>query len=258
MEPMRTSRLLTLILAVALALAAAPEARAAVTPGLPDSLARLDQLYAHRDSRPALLEAQQLADAAVAAAPGDYGALWRAARVYFALSDDRGSAKADRARFGKTAWELGQRAAAANPSGVAGHYWSALGIGSYAQDMGVIRALANGIEGKFTGELQRATDLDPRYDNGNIFVAWGAYHMELPWPKRDRKKSEEMLRRALAINPASLTARLYLARLYVAQDRTGEARALLQEIAAAPAGRYDLPEERHAKAEAAQLAAQIK
>jgi tetratricopeptide (TPR) repeat protein len=251
---MRTTRLMTLILALALA----PDARAAAAPGTPESLARLDQLHGHRDSRPALLEAQRVADAAVAAAPGDYGALWRAARVYFALSDDHGSAKADRARFGKTAWELGQRAAAANPSGVAGHYWSALGIGSYAQDMGVMRALANGIEGKFTGELQRATDLDPRYDNGNIFVAWGAYHMELPWPKRDRKKAEEMLRKALAINPASLTARLYLARLYVAEDRSADARTLLQEIAAAPVGRYDVPEERHTKAEAAQLAAQIK
>jgi tetratricopeptide (TPR) repeat protein len=247
-----------LALALALAPALTPDARAAATPGLSDSVARLDQLYAHRDSRPALLEAQRVADAAVAAAPGDYGVLWRAARAYFALSDDRSGPKSERASFGKTAWELGQRAAAANPSGVAGHYWSALGIGSSAQDMGIVRALANGIEGKFTGELRRATDLDPHYDNGNIFVAWGAYHMELPWPKRDRKKAEEMLHKALTINPASLTARLYLARLYLAEDRQNEARALLQEIAAAPIGRYDLPEERHTKVEAAQMAAQIK
>ena len=96
---------------------------------------------------------------------------------------------------------------------MAGHYWAALGIGSYAEGMGALRALANGIEGKFRRPLERATALDERYDHGSIPVVWAAYYLELPWPKRDRDKAAEQLKRALAINPANLRARLYQARI---------------------------------------------
>ena len=222
------------------------------------ALGQLDALYARRDDSAALAEAQHVADAALAAAPTDYGTLWRAARVYFSLSDDPRRSGDERTRAGKTAWELAQRAVAANPNAVEGHYWSALGVGGGARELGVMRAIANGIEGKFTGELKRADALDPSYDHGSIPVIWAAYYLEIPWPKRDRKKAEESARRALQINPASLRARLYLARVYNDQDKPAEAKALLAEIAAAPVGRYDAPEERRAKHEAAQLAASIK
>jgi tetratricopeptide (TPR) repeat protein len=224
----------------------------------PSALAQLDALYAHRDDPASVAEAQHVADAAVAGAPNDYGTLWRAARAYFTVSDDPRHSGDERARAGKTAWELGQRAVAANQSGVEGHYWSALGVGGWAREMGVMRAIANGIEGKFTGELRRADALDPSYEHGSIPVVWAAYYLEIPWPKRDRKKAEENLRRALQINPASLRARLYLARLYNDEDRHAEAKTVLEEIAAAPVGRYDAPDERSAKREAAHLAASIK
>ena len=51
--------------------------------------------------------------------------------------------------------------------------------------MGVLRALANGIESKFRQPLERATAIDVRYDHGSIPVVWAAYYLELPWPKRD-------------------------------------------------------------------------
>jgi hypothetical protein len=147
---------------------------------------------------------------------------------------------------------------AANPNGVEGYYWAALGIGSYAEGMGVVRALANGIQGKFLRPLERATALDERYDHGSIPAVWAAYYLELPWPKRDRDKAAEQCRRALAINPANLRARFYLARIANDENRPAEARALLAEIAAAPVGRYDPPEERRVKKEAAELAAKVK
>ena len=123
------------------------------------------------------------------AAPRDYGALWRAARVRFTESDEPSRSEDERSRLGKEAYDLAERAIAANPNDVAGHYWAALGIGSYAEGMGVVRALANGIEGKFKRPLERATALDVRYDHGSIPVVWAAYYLELPWPKRDRDKA---------------------------------------------------------------------
>ncbi len=119
----------------------------------------------------------------------------------------------------------------------------------------MVRALANGIEGKFKRPLERATALDVRYDHGNIPVVWAAYYLELPWPKRDRARAARELQRALRINPANLRARLYQARIAIDEDRPAEAKALLAEIAAAPVGRYDPPDERRVKKEAAALGA---
>lgn len=227
------------------------------TPPLADRLARLDALHERRDQPAALDEARRIADAALAEAPGDYGVLWRAARVVFSESDDPARAKDERARLGKEGYDLALRAIAANPDGVAGHYWAALSIGSYADQIGVLRALANGVESKFKRPLERATQLDATYDHGNVPVVWAAYYLDVPWPKRDRAKAAAELRRALAINPANLRARLYQARIAVDEDRPAEARSLLQEIAAAPADRYDPPEERRVKREATALAAKL-
>ena len=217
-------------------------------------LQRLDELHARRDQKGALTEADRLVTATLALAPNDYAVLWRGARVRFTQSDERDRPEEERSRRGKEAYDLAERAIAVNPNGVEGSYWAALGIGSYAEGMGVVRALANGIEGKFTKALARAAALDVRYDHGNIPVVWAAYYLELPWPKRDRKKAAESLRQALALNPANLRARLYQARLAHDEGHAAEADGLLAAIAAAPADRYDPPEERRVKEEAAALA----
>jgi hypothetical protein len=251
MRPLALLLLLTSALGSAAASPAAP-------PSLPELVARLDALHVRRDEPTALAEARRVADSALALAPGDYGVLWRASRVAFTESDWPGRSTDERSRLGKQAYDLAERAIAADANGVAGHYWAALGIGSYAEGMGALRALANGIEGKFRRPLERATALDESYDHGSIPVVWAAYYLELPWPKRDRTKAADQLRRALAINPANLRARLYQARIAADEGHPALARALLAEIAAAPVGRYDPPEERRVKTEAATLAATVR
>jgi len=238
--------------------AAAVAASGSADPAKPSAdAARLDALHLRRDDRAALAEARRVADAAVAAAPGDYGVLWRAARERFTESDVPSRSDEERSRLGKEAYDLAERAIAANPNAVEGHYWAALGIGSYAQGMGVLRALANGIESKFRQPLERATAIDVKYDHGAIPVVWAAYYLELPWPKRDRDKAAAELKRALAINPANLRARLYQARIAADTGHPAEARALLAAIAAAPGDKYDPPEERRVKMEAAKMAGTI-
>ncbi|HEY6478037.1 MAG TPA: hypothetical protein VI456_15775 [Polyangia bacterium] len=252
-------RALALVLAIASATSAVAGLQvAAAEPALPALLARLDALHARRDEPAALAEAQRLTASALTDAPADYGVLWRAARVAFTASDLPGRSTDERSRLGKQAYDYAERAIAANPNDVAGYYWAALGIGSYAEGMGALRALANGIEGKFKRPLERATALDERYDHGSIPVIWAAYYLELPWPKRDRDKAAGQIKRALAINPANLRARLYQARIDEDEGHPAQAKALLAEIAAAPVGRYDAPEERRVKKEAAEMAATLR
>lgn len=230
--------------------------------GLARTIARLDRLHATRDQPAAPEEARRLADQAVATFPTSAEVLWRAARAYFTLADlpadtSPPRSPSQRCQLGKTAWDLAERAVAAGPEVAAAHYWAALAIGSYAEGIGVLKALTTGIEGKFKGHLQRATDLDPTYDHGSIPVIWAAYALEVPWPKRDRVRAEHQLELALRMNPDNLRARLYLARLFADTGRRAAARARLTEIAAAPVGRYDPPEERRVKKDAVELATKL-
>jgi tetratricopeptide (TPR) repeat protein len=235
---------------------AAPSAAAEPAP-LPVVLARLDELHKRRDDRAAWAEEQRLVQVVLARAPSDYGALWRAARFYFWLSDDPGLTNEQRSKWGKDGWDIAERAIAANPNDVAGYYFAAVCMGNYALGLGIMKALSKGLEGKFRERLGQAERLNLRYEQGAIDTAWGRFYEKLPWPKRDRKKAEEHLLRALQIAPGNLRARVYLAETYLNDDRPQDAKRLLDEINAAPPGRGDLPEERRARALATSLWPQL-
>jgi hypothetical protein len=235
-----------------------PTATAVATAPLGQILARVDDLHKRRDDRAALTEEQSLVQGAVARAPQDYEVLWRAARVDFWLSDDPGQSHDERSRIGKEGWDLAERAVAASPNRVEGHYWAAVCMGNYALGLGVVKALAKGMEGKFRERLGRAEQLDRTYEHGAIDTAWGRFYDKLPWPKRDREEAERRFKRAVEVNNSNLRARVYLASSYLDEDRPADAKRLLDEVAAAQAGRYDAPEERRAKAIGAGLASKLR
>jgi tetratricopeptide (TPR) repeat protein len=220
----------------------------AATAPLPSLFARVDDLYRHRDEKVAWNEQQRLIQTLIARAPNDHGVLWRAARFYFWASDDPGVAKEQRSRWGKDGWDFAERAIAVNPNDVAGYYWAAVCMGNYALGLGVVKALSLGMEGKFRDRLTRAQALNAGYEGGAAETAWGRFFDKLPWPKRDKKKAEEHLKKAIEINPNALRPRVYLASSYLDSDRAIEAKHLLDEVAAAVPGRYDAPEERRAQA----------
>jgi len=229
----------------------APGAGAAVNPSsapIPALLTRVDDLYRRRDDKVAWHEEQRLVQALIARAPNDYGVLWRAARFYFWASDDPGTSKEQRSRWGKDGWDFAEKAITVNPNDVAGYYWAALCMGNYALGLGVMKALSQGMEGKFRERLAHSQTLNAGYELGAAETAWGRFYDKLPWPKRDKKKAEEHLRKAIEMNPYALRARVFLASLYLDTDRAGEAKKLLDEVAATQVGRYDAPEDRRAQA----------
>jgi hypothetical protein len=211
--------------------------------------ARLDALYAQRDDRRVLAEQRRFLDQRAQQATADYELLWRAARVCFWLGDDPSQSAEERSKIGKIGWDYAERALALAPQKADGYYWAAVNMGNYALGLGVMKALSIGLEGKFRERLSRAEQLSPRYNNGGIGVAWGRFFEKLPWPKRDRARAEQSLRKVLAeVNPNNLRARVYLADTLAQAGHPQEAKQLLDQVAAAPVGRYDAPEERRAKA----------
>lgn len=220
------------------------------------SLREIDALHVRRDETGALPAEKKLLDELLARSPQDFEVLWRAARYAFWISDDPGLDTTRRSTVGKEGWDLAERALAREPNRVEGHYWAAVNIGNYALGLGIMKALANGLEGKFRSRLSRAEALDARYERGAIDVAWGRFFQKLPWPKRDTKQAAERFGKAIRTFPGNLRARVYLASLYEDDDKHEEAKRLLDEVLAA-AGGADPAEDRRAKALATGLLADV-
>jgi tetratricopeptide (TPR) repeat protein len=211
-------------------------------------LADADAAWTRRDEPGQVDEIRaRLADAE-RLAPDAYGVLWRQAQLNFWLSDDPDLADDRKSTLGKVAWDYGDRATRANPGGVEGWHFSAGGMGNYSLGIGILRALAQGIEGKFRERLSRAEAIDPAFQNGAIQTAWGRFWYKLPWPKYDPGKSEKALRAALARNPGNVRALVYLGDLLRSERHRDEARAAWERALEKPPGQYDAPEERRYQA----------
>lgn len=219
--------------------------------------AKVDELWKRRDDRAAFGEQKALLEQALARSPNDYGVLWRAARWYFWRSDDPELSTEERTKLGKHGWDLAEKAITRNPDHVAGHFWAAANMGNYALGLGIVRALAQRIEGKFRERLGRAEALDPSYAHGSIQVAWARYYAKLPWPKYDQKKARAYYKQAFERNPHNLRARLFLAELLHEEDEPDEARRLVAEVLKATPGKYDAPEERRSKMLAGRFASKL-
>jgi tetratricopeptide (TPR) repeat protein len=245
--------------AAAAAGASAPTVVPAAAPAdLASLLSEADAAYAHRDEQGRLDELKDRLQGAEKLAPADYGVLWRISRLYFWICDDPALGDEERARLGKIGWEYGDKATAANPGGVEGWFYASSGVGYYSLGMGVVKALLQGMEGKYRDRLARAEQIDPSFSAGGIEDSWGRFYYELPWPKYDGGESERHLLNAIRINPNDLRARLYLAELYVKEDHPKEARAMLQKVLARTVGAYDAPEERRIQERARVVLSQLK
>jgi len=242
-------------LAIAL-LAAALAAPAETVEPLEALLRQADALYARRDEPGAQAELARLLAEATQRAPADYGVLWRRAQLQFWISDDPLLPGAEKSKLGRECWEVADEATRAQPGKVEGWFYAAGCMGNYALGIGVLRALTQGIEGKFKERLGKAEAIDRAFQSGAVPTAWGRFFYELPWPKHDAARSQQRLRDALGMNPGNVRALVYLAELFRKEGKPVEARRLLESAVARPPGAYDAPEERRWQARARALLAE--
>ncbi|HET9554962.1 MAG TPA: tetratricopeptide repeat protein [Anaeromyxobacteraceae bacterium] len=241
-----TSLCVALVASAAVAAEGAPAggSSAAAAAPLDVAIARVDAAWPRRDEPGALDEARRALDEAAGIAPASYGVLWREARLEAWRSEDPAISDGEKSALGKKAWDLAERAIAADPASVEGYFYAVAGMGNYSLGIGILSALAQGIEGKFKARLSRAAELSPGFQSGAVPTAWGRFWFKLPWPKHDGGKCARALREALAMNPDNVRARVYLGDLHADEGRDADARAEYQAALAKPPGQYDAPEER--------------
>jgi tetratricopeptide (TPR) repeat protein len=207
-------------------------------------LVKADAAWAVRDQPGKLEELAATLEAAAAKAPDGFEVLWRQARHLGWVCEDPKLTAEGKSKLGKQVWELGDRARELQPGRVEGHFYAMSGVGNYSLGIGVLSALAKGIEGKFRERLSRAEAINPDFENGVIQMSWGRLYYELPWPKHDARLSEKYLRQSIAYNGENVRSQVYLGDLLLDEGRKDEARAAYQRAVDIVPGKSDPPEQR--------------
>jgi hypothetical protein len=217
--------------------------------------ADLDALWAKRDDAASGQKLEEQLQAGLTAKPDDYELLWRAARWRFWMADGAQSDSA-KAKYGKEGWDFGERAIKANPRHVAGYHFAALNVGLYGSAIGVSKAFSQGLEKKFNTLCDAALALDDSFEGGGPHIAKGRYFYELPWPKRDLKRSKAELQTALQRSPNNPRGWLYLAETLLKADEPKAAKEAIDRAASVKWTR-DPAEERRVRQRAKAVADKI-
>ena len=207
---------------------------------------KFDELWKKRDQPAAEKQMHEVLEQQLAADSKSFDANWRLASLYNWEANAKGIDGDKKADLGHKAWEAGDKAIAARPDDVRGHYQAGTGVGLYSEGISIITALAKGMEGEFRQRIQAALKIDKDYLDGAPQVVWGRYFFKLPWPKRDVDQSIKVLSEAMESHPNNWRARIYLADSLWDDGKKDEAKRLVQDVLDAP-GNGDPPEEKRLK-----------
>ena len=228
---MRWTCLFLLLISPALGRAADGADAGSASPASTDpTLAAIDALWTQRGDPAKAEEGIRQSAAALDAHPNDVELMFRLARAKLWVGDGLENNDDRKQKLGREVWDLGDRIVKAKPAWVGGHYYAAAGIGIYSQAVGILKALGEGLESKFNERLDKAIEIDPKFQKEMPLIAKGRYYFELPWPKRNLGKSAAWYRKALALNPNNMRAMAWLGETLWRDGDVAGARAQLARV----------------------------
>lgn len=113
--------------------------------------------------------------------------------------------------------------------------WQGIILSTYAGAKGGLGAL--GLAKQARSSFEQAIAIDPQALDGSAYTSLGTLYYQVPgWPVGfgDDEQAEQLLRKALAINPAGIDANYFYADYLQRDDRPEEALAALQQALKAP------------------------
>ena len=208
-----------------------------------------DELYRNREQPGSVERAAEIWSAR--AAPGrDFEAFWKLARACYWIGT-RGPDAARRPALDRGV-RAAEEAARLQPGRPEGHFWMAANMGRLGESYGVVQGLK--YRGRVKQELERVLSIDPAWQQGSADRALGVWYFKVPGLfGGSRAKAQDHLRRALGYNSKSTATLYFLAEVLLADKKTAEARALLQQVLDAPLDPEWAPEDREFKRLAGRL-----
>ncbi len=192
-------------------------------------IGRADELYHHR-SQPGSVRESVMVLSGARAGSDRYEVQWRLARALFFLGQQAGSRDSARQLY-SAGIDAGERAVALNSERVEGHFWVGVNLALFAEIGGGIRAL-RALRWART-ELKRAVSISEKYhDAGPLRVLGRLEHKAPRLVGGNRKRSRELLERALAIAPSNSVTLIYAAELALDTGERDRATSLLQQVLA--------------------------
>ena len=192
---------------------------------------RADELYHHRADPGAVRESVMVLSGAHGGADR-YEVQWRLARALFFLGQQAGSRDSSRHLYA-AGISAGERAVALNDDRVEGHFWVGVNLALFAETNGGIRGLRALNRARL--ELKRAIKIDERYHGAGPLRVLGRLDHKAPRILGgNRKRSRELLDRALAIAPSNSVTLTYAAELSIENGERVRAADLLRQVIESP------------------------
>ena len=209
-----------------------------------------EALYKQRENIALAQRAEQIWAGRLAKDPRDFESAWKLARARYWLGTH--APETSRKASLESGIAAGRAAIAAAPSKPEGHFWVAANMGALAESFGLRQGLK--YRGDIKDELETVLRLDPAFQQGSADRALGRWYFKVPglFGGSD-KKSEEHLRKSLTYNPNSASSLYFLAETLIDMKRKPEARALLEQLIAAPVDPEWVAEDRDFKLKAQRL-----
>lgn len=194
-----------------------------------DLIKQADERYAVREDVAKVREGQTLLREARAAAPDNYDAAWRMARISYVLGDEDSLGKNEREAAFREGQTAGEEAARIKPDKPEGHFWLGANLGGYAELKGPLSGIA--AAKRVREEMETVLKIDDAYQGGSAYMALGQLDTELPsMLGGDAKRAVATLEKGLRVGDQNSLLRLALARAYLATNRADDARKQLNFI----------------------------
>ena len=191
-------------------------------------------------------------EAALAADPKNYDALWKGAREAIDLGEGSRAAS-ERATLYRTGEQLARRAVEANPRGAEGHFQLARALGRTALSLGAKERVRYAADVR--AHAMEALKLDPDHDGAlHVLGMWHYNVMSLSGLSRMVAKTflggqvfnsanwndaQSLMEKSVAVAPNRLVHRLDLGKVYAARGNEARAREQWVAVLRLPAPDYN-------------------
>ncbi|MEW5724516.1 MAG: TRAP transporter TatT component family protein [Thermodesulfobacteriota bacterium] len=216
---------------------------------------KADTIYAEREDPARTRAAIEEYKKAVALDPQRAEAYWRLARALYWVGGHTED-KNERLAVYKDAGQWAQKAVELAPDLAAPHYWLGISLGMYGDTKGKLESL--NLVATIKKEMAEVIRIDPAFDEGGAHTVLGRLYFKVPGIFGGSNELAVLnLKKALEYGPTRPLTHLYLAEVYLEEERWPEARAHLEKALAARCSAPIAPECRMWQAQASALLGEL-